>query len=318
MARKVFLILVFLIVHVNAAVLAAPPRDNTLPTLGYSDPRAPITPVQSPFKSVFQWTAVKAAKNYKLWIEVDGEGPQLDLVTPKDAGCVDTQKNSICSREIELKGGVGTWWIRAEADKEVGPWRPQSFKEPLNRVDRCIMPTPLTGDIPGLWNVFGNGEWSVGPAISAQTVKYDFATKKAGFNTGLGVGAAFRFYTHVPFQKGETLKNKVGPKIYKKFKKLGKHRGQAYVPISYIKEECRAQNLSRITNETIASPLFSITPTIYIAEPTDTSDLRVEPALMFGAFRDIVNIGVGFNLTGREGEVGDVFLLFSLGTGFNF
>jgi hypothetical protein len=39
---------------------------------------------------------------------------------------------------------------------------------------------------------------------------------------------------------------------------------------------------------------------------------------MLGFFDDIINIGTGFNLTGNNGEVGDVFLLMSLGAGFNW
>ena len=39
---------------------------------------------------------------------------------------------------------------------------------------------------------------------------------------------------------------------------------------------------------------------------------------MLGFFQDLINVGVGFNLSGQDGDVGDVFLLFSLGAGFNF
>src|ERR1044072_1128241 len=41
---------------------------------------------------------------------------------------------------------------------------------------------------------------SVGPAVSTQLIRYDLASKKAGFNTSVGAGASIRFY---PITKNE-------------------------------------------------------------------------------------------------------------------
>ena len=142
-----------------------------------------------------------------------------------------------------------------------------------------------------------NGEWTVGLAVQAQALKYDFATKKAGVNSGLGAGASFRFYQDVDFPG----------------------RGDK-VPISKIRAECRMSTWKTQQETWLpkATPLFSITPVIYATQLTGEDDLKVESAIMFGVFDDIINAGVGFNLTGKDGEVGDVFLLMSIGAGFNW
>ena len=133
-----------------------------------------------------------------------------------------------------------------------------------------------------------------GTAIQAQAIRYDFAKKQAGFNNGLGAGASFRYYRDVS---------------------IGSEKN---VPVSRIKQECRASTFRLKNENTVAAPLFSITPMIFASKLDDTSDLIVQPALMLGFFEDILNVGAGFNLTGRQGEVGNIFLLMSLGMGFQF
>ena len=147
----------------------------------------------------------------------------------------------------------------------------------------------------GLLNFLPNGEWSVGTAVLSETIRYDFAKKKAAVFGGAGVGASFRFYTDVESVDGtESL------------------------PLHKIKSECRASTAGNATAKTIASPLFSITPTVFASKPLKDQEFRVEPAIMLGFFQDLINVGAGFNLTGDDGDVGDVFFLFSLGFGFNF
>jgi len=139
--------------------------------------------------------------------------------------------------------------------------------------------------------------WSVGPAVSTQLIRYDLASKRAAFNASVGAGASFRYYPDVEFGDGSKLS------------------------IKQIKPECRANSLSAVSidddpkNGKIGSPFFSITPTIY-ASKLENDDLAVQPAILLGFFRDILNVGTGFNLSGPN--KGHVFLLFSVGIGFNF
>jgi hypothetical protein len=158
----------------------------------------------------------------------------------------------------------------------------------------------ITGDLQtGLLGMMP-GKWSVGPAVSTQLIKYDLAKKQAGFNTSVGAGASFRYYSEID------IKDKNGTATDK-------------VKISEVKRECRETSFSSLTDKSyLAGPAFSITPTLYATKPTDQGDLAVQPALLIGAWNDILNVGVGWNLTGPAGEKGHVFLLFSVGTGFKF
>lgn len=154
----------------------------------------------------------------------------------------------------------------------------------------------LPGDFQS-WNS-SLGEWSVGPAVSTQLIKYDMAKKQAGFNTSVGAGASFRFYRNITIKEDANKEDRVG--------------------ISRIRRECRQSSYDLTKKEYRAAPLFSITPTLYATKPTDSSDLAVQPAILVGFFEDILNFGVGFNLTGPPAEKGHVFLLMSIGTGFSF
>lgn len=148
-----------------------------------------------------------------------------------------------------------------------------------------------------LW--LSEGQWSVGPSVSTQLVKYDMAKKQAGFNTSVGAGASFRFYRNIAIRDEE-----------------GAEKDK--VTISQVKQECRQTSFSNAKKSYLAAPMFSITPTLYATKPTNSGELSVQPALLLGFFEDIVNFGVGFNLTGPAGEKGNMFLLMSIGTGFSF
>jgi hypothetical protein len=50
--------------------------------------------------------------------------------------------------------------------------------------------------------------------------------------------------------------------------------------------------------------------------PYMTIPFNLQPAIVAGFFRDLINIGVRFNLAGQN--QGQVFLLMGLGVGFKF
>ncbi len=154
----------------------------------------------------------------------------------------------------------------------------------------------LNGDFQSAKSIFGlvDGQWSVGPTVSTQLIKYDMAKKQAGFNASVGAGASFRFY--------RPIRIKDGPKVF----------------IGQVRTECRQTSFGWDRNSYRASPLFSITPTLYATKPTSAGDLAIQPAIVLGFFEDVLNFGVGFNLTGPPEEKGHVFLLMSIGTGFSF
>jgi hypothetical protein len=247
---------------------------------------------------IFSWIQTKGATTYVLWY-VDGKGKEhVEELSLANVDCSDVTFVCKTKSAILVREGMGQWAIRAVKGTDRSGWsKTVTFgKAPAGSVfDRCVLPADgssvLTGDFNNV-HMFG-GEWSVGTSLQAQTVRYDFAKKQAGFNNGVGAGASFRFYKDVKTPSGN-------------------------IPVSRIKQECRASTFRLKNENTIAAPLFSITPTLFASKLDDTSDLIVQPAVMLGFFEDIINVGAGFNLTGRQGEVGNVFLLMSLGMGFQF
>lgn len=169
--------------------------------------------------------------------------------------------------------------------------RPKVSDAVVTRINSCLRPK----EAPKYLGDLGDS-WSVGPGVSAQLLKYDLASKQVSFNRSIGVGASFRYFSAIRID-GEKLK------------------------VSDIKPECRATSFSAsdvfddATNGKLIANLFSITPTLY-ATQSENSDLSVQPAILLGVFRDILNFGTGFNLTGPD--KGHAFLLFSIGSGFNF
>ena len=136
-----------------------------------------------------------------------------------------------------------------------------------------------------------------GPSASVQGVRYDLALKKAALTTGVGAGFSARFYNNV---------------------KIKTVNGVDTFEFNDIRTECRRTtfDVGRGTNEDrpkIVGPAFSITPIIYYSKG-ETTDTALQPAIQFGFLEELVNIGVGFNLTGPN--KGHAFVLLSLGFGF--
>lgn len=142
---------------------------------------------------------------------------------------------------------------------------------------------------------------SVGSYVTTQLIRYNLSTKKAALNApGLGTGIAFRYYPDSELAK------------------VPDARGD----IRRIKQECRAKTLSTDGKPTdgkpkpMVSPLFSIAPTMFIAKSEDSPDLILQPAIVAGFLRDLVSVGVGYNLTGPGRH--QMFILFGLGVGFQW
>lgn len=216
-------------------------------------------------------------------------GTYTDVITVSDGG----------SQEVTVPV---TFYVTPK--EGVGPPVPPNIPQSANStweavcVDRSLN---LLGDFQGSVFDYWKGSWSVGPSVSTQLIKFDLAKERAGFNTSVGVGASFRYYNKIQI-KDSNGKPKNPP-----------------VTISQVKQECRQTTFkARSEKSYLAAPLFSITPTLYVTKPTSQGDLEVQPAILLGFFEDILNFGVGWNLTGPPGEKGNVFLLMSIGAGFNF
>jgi len=172
--------------------------------------------------------------------------------------------------------------------------RPKKTKE--QRIEECELrkPTAITTDVFNL-----DKNWTVGVSATAQLIRYNLSSKKASVNTpGLGAGVNFRYYP-------EGWMAPDGPK-----------------DIRRIKAECRATTFDAPTLDDdtekgkLAFPLLSISPTLFVSKTEDSPDISLQPALVLGLFRDLVSVGIGFNLT--KPNRGDTFLLIGLGIGFKF
>jgi len=178
-------------------------------------------------------------------------------------------------------------------------WVSQGLADDNPTVTKCKLDitkgeTPYLGDFQ-IHNGAILNTISIGPAVSTQLLTYDLASKKSAVNTGLGAGVSLRFYSD----------SSVGD-----------------LKLKDVKTDCRATTVDAAfgsqdpTKPKIAMPVFSLTPMLYASKLQASSDMSVQPAIQLGFLADLVNIGVGFNLTGPN--TGHVLLLLSLGYGFKF
>jgi hypothetical protein len=146
---------------------------------------------------------------------------------------------------------------------------------------------------------------SFGPTVAAKAFNYDLASKKIAFNAGLGAGLSMRFYNTVHFKSGKDAAGKpVSPISY---------------GISQIRKRCRAETFDAAwlkSDNQMVIPLFSISPMVFASKSEQTDEIQVQPAITVGFLGELVNAGVGFNLSGPD--KGHVFLLLSIGYGFKF
>lgn len=143
---------------------------------------------------------------------------------------------------------------------------------------------------------------SFGPTVAAKVLTYDLASKKAGFNTGIGAGFSMRLYSDVKLARG-----------------VDDTRDEKTYGISQIRKQCRGETFDGAWLETdnqMIIPWMSITPIVYASQTERADEVSIQPAISVGFLGELVNIGTGFNLSGPN--KGHVFLLLSLGYGFRF
>lgn len=146
------------------------------------------------------------------------------------------------------------------------------------------------------------GNVSFGPTVTTKVLTYDLASKKAGFNTGIGAGLSMRLYSDVKLAKSND----------------GTRESKSY-GINQIKKQCRAETFDAAwlepDNQMVIS-WISITPTVYASKLENADEVAIQPAISVGFLGELVNVGAGFNLSGPN--KGHAFLLLSLGYGFKF
>ncbi len=143
---------------------------------------------------------------------------------------------------------------------------------------------------------------SFGPTVAAKVLTYDLASKKAGFNTGIGAGFSMRLYSDVKLRKS-----------------ADNTREEKNYGISEIRKQCRGETFDGAWLEPdnqMVIPWVSITPIVYASQTPKENEVSIQPAISVGFLGELVNVGAGFNLSGPD--KGHVFLLLSLGYGFKF
>ena len=90
--------------------------------------------------------------------------------------------------------------------------------------------------------------------------------------------------------------------------------------IRRIRKDCIGSSYKDVINETkedskAAVHIFSINPTFFVAKEEDETALALQPALLVGFFRELLSVGFGVNMTGKDR--GDVFMVLGIGTNFD-
>jgi hypothetical protein len=268
-----------------------------------------------------------------LWVEPSGAQDQPTASTSAGAETAGAASSGSTASTGQPEGSSTATPAGGNGQPPQGPIKEDtttntatSNNEPKTKWD-CFNEDDNVGDL----RYIGLDNWSVGPSISAQLLKYNFATKQASFNTGVGAGASFRYYGATRFATGaefdELSKDK--QKLLKKYAVKDEDKGETdkdkrkqetsyKVPLYRIKSACRATTGDIGRSWKPASSIFSITPTIYVTkqDANANTDIAIQPAILVGFLNDLLNIGTGFNLSGPE--KGKVFLLFSIGYGVTF
>src|SRR5689334_24819259 len=151
--------------------------------------------------AAFPWTALPDA----AWLTLNltsGTGKTSLTATANPSGLA----AGVYQSKITLTGtgaAAGqTVTVAATLTVTAPPIPPSANLEWKNRcVDKSLN---INGDFQKGFFGYGGGNWSVGPAVSTQLIKYDFAKKQAGFNTSVGAGASFRYYKDI------TVKDQTG------------------------------------------------------------------------------------------------------------
>jgi hypothetical protein len=174
--------------HITFCLAAQPPALEGRVSINLVSP-TPISPsgTETTSSAIFSWIQTKDADTYVVWY-VNGKGQEhIDTFPVANLDC--SASTLVCKTKsaITISEGMGEWAVRASKGTDNSGWSAtKPFGKPLGSiVDRCVVPegsSVLTGDLNSLR--MGSGEWSVGTAIQAQAIRYDFAKKQAGFNNG--------------------------------------------------------------------------------------------------------------------------------------
>ena len=159
--------------------------------------------------------------------------------------------------------------------------------------------------------------WGVSASATAQLVRYNLTEGRASLSApGLGLGVSFRYYGNTdmrampkpnPDGTYQSLDYSMGEEAINTQRELRRIRQTS---------DCIANSWDDNINQKAAVHSFSLNPTLFVAKEEDESKLALQPALLIGFFRELLTVGVGVNLTGRDR--GDAFLVLGIGSNIDF
>lgn len=159
--------------------------------------------------------------------------------------------------------------------------------------------------------------WGVAANATAQLIRYNLTKGRASLSApGLGLGVSFRYYGNTD------MRAMPKPNPDGTYESLDYSKGEEEInknrELRRIKQnnECIANSWNDNINQKAAIHSFSLNPTLFVAKEENESKLALQPAFLVGFFRELLTVGVGVNLTGRDR--GDVFLVLGIGSNFNF
>ena len=154
--------------------------------------------------------------------------------------------------------------------------------------------------------------WTVEPIVTVQMVKYTFSNHKASINAqGAGVGITFKYYPD-PRMIAASAEQREITKTQKDGTDATYIKFDGQKDIRRIKGACRATSFDQ-TNK-LAGSLLSVGPVVFVSKP-DTGDTQVQLGVVVGFFENLVQIGLGMNVSPNEHL--DPFLMLGFAKGFD-
>ncbi len=144
------------------------------------------------------------------------------------------------------------------------------------------------------YHYFGDyfDNFSVGPVASYSLVRYNLADKKSSFNAkSAGGGLSVRWY----------------PSSH--LKDFGVNS------IKEVPRGCRAQTEDLMPDNKVVAPL-SFAPTFYLSQGENEGEVETQLAFNLGMLNDLVTVGIGWNLSGKD--AGEWFVIIGPSFGFSF
>lgn len=162
-----------------------------------------------------------------------------------------------------------------------------------------------------------DNHWGVSANATAQLIRYNITEGRASLSApGLGLGISFRYYGNTDM-RAMPKPNPDGTYDNVDYSK-SEEEINTYRELRRIKQntDCLGTRWNDNITQKAAVHSFSLNPTLFVAKEENESKLALQPAFLVGFFRELLTVGFGVNMTGKDR--GDVFMVLGLGSNLDF